>query len=311
MDFKVSVILPVFNRENLVVRTLESILKQNHRPLELIVVDNNSTDSSFKTIENYFNHLKPEKELTLKLLSESNPGACAARNKGLKDATGDFAIFFDSDDTMRPSLIEEAVAAMSENPSADIVCWPVCIHLLNGATRTPPFSLKNPFDNHVIHALLRPQGYMAKKKIFTDSGGWNENLRGWNDWELGIRILLRQPKIIGIEKVLSDIFSQEDSITGKDFSHKEGVWENALATAFDEINKSDLSEKQRVKSMLHYRKIILGANYHKEGNLKAAKKLYRDVIDTVKPVQRLLLSFAYHYTRLGGRGAWRIIGRLL
>ena len=101
MKNSVGVVIPVFNRQNLVIRALESVLHQTVKPAELIVVDNNSTDSSYETVKSWMEK-NQDCGIRFKLLKEERRGACNARQKGLENTDSEYIIFFDSDDEMLP-----------------------------------------------------------------------------------------------------------------------------------------------------------------------------------------------------------------
>ena len=305
----VSVVVPVLNRRDLVLRSLESIRRQTYRPIELIVVDNGSTDATKETVEHWKKKAE-EDDFKIKILSEDRKGACFARNKGLEEATGEYLMFFDSDDEMRPSLIKDAIESFNSDDTPDIVCWKCSLHLLDGKTRLPAFTIGNETEGHFIHSMMKTVGYMARRDLFLVAGGW-KSLKGWDDWELGIRLLLLSPRIKAIDKVLVDVYSQAESITGENFSSKEGIWEEALEMAKQNVSNSSHPLKEKMMKMLDYREIILAADYHKEGNREAARRQLAKALKNGKGLRRnAALLFSYHYTRKGGRGAWRIIRKI-
>lgn len=312
----VSIIIPVLNRKDLLLRCLESVVKQTYRPLEVIISDNGSTDGTPETAKEWATqHSTPD--FNIKIVSESKPGACAARNHGLSCATGDYILHFDSDDTMRPQLTDRAIREFENNPDADIVCWQCEIHLLDGSIKKPPFNPHNALEDHLINCLLRTQGFMIRANLICNVGGWNDTLPGWNDWELGVRLLLENPKIIGINEVLVDIFCQEKSITGTKFSAQPGRWEKSLNTVREDIENSDIKDKNRLLRIVNYREIILAAHYGKEGKKELATTLRQKTLAKLPSgrfqdtLHKVLLNFAYYYTKQGGRGAWRIIRSLM
>ena len=306
MKEAVSIVVPVFNREDLILRCLESIFSQTYRPLRLIVVDNGSVDSTWERTFKWLSDHNSE-DFSTALLSEPAKGASAARNRGLGNVETDKVMFFDSDDTMRPGCVEKAMDIFSGHPHCEIVAWAAEMHFLNGKTRKTKISGRNPMETHILHGLLRPQGYMAKTSLVRRAGGWNENLPSWNDWELGVRLMLLSPSVSVIKnEVLADIYSQKDSITGTSFIESEGKWELSLDCVGREISGSCHPEKRRLMRLVAYRTVILGALYHKEGSSQSGKRLLEAAVrgNSLSSWQRLVLTLAYHYTRLGGRGAY-------
>lgn len=302
----VSVIVPVFNREKLIIRCLDSIFNQTVKPDEIIVIDNNSVDSTYSTVEKWIEHHK-DSGIKMFLLKEEKKGACAARQKGLENASGTLVIFFDSDDEMNPGLIEKSKLIFDNNPALDIVSWKACIHLLDGSQKEPAFLSGNPLESHLIHGLFRPQGYMVKKEFLKKAGGWSKPVKVWNDYELGLRLLLNNPNIVMHPETFAIIYSQEESITGKDFSSKQGQWEATLRE-MDAVNDAaDHPQKNKIRRILDYRRAILAAHYYKENNFEGARHLMDQTLNGKSFGEKLLLRFSYFYTRMGLRGAWRIV----
>ncbi len=99
---KVSIIIPVYNSEKFLPRCLESIINQTYKNLEIIIVDDGSTDNSRKIISDYI-----QKDTRINLISKKNSGVSASRNIGLEKATGNYVIFIDSDDWIELKTIEK------------------------------------------------------------------------------------------------------------------------------------------------------------------------------------------------------------
>lgn len=306
---KISVIVPVLNRERIVSRCLDSILRQSQPPYELIVVDNNSTDGTFNVVKEWM-AANSHRGIKIHLLLQTIPGACAARQMGMEHAEGDFLSFFDSDDEMHQSLLETVSKKLEELPDSDIVCWKCRINLLDGSVRIPPFRLDSPMESHLIHTMLRPQGYIVKKEFLVKSGGWQKPVEVWNDFELGLRLLLNNPKITGVNNILAEIYSQENSITGKDFSSKRGKWEKSLKEMEFENEKINHPLKNRIRKILRYRMMILAAHYRKEGNPVIGSEVLKEALKGLNTKDKIILKAMYYYTGKGLRGAWRIINNI-
>jgi glycosyltransferase involved in cell wall biosynthesis len=109
----VSAIIPTYNRASLVGRSIESALAQTYRDLELVVVDDGSTDDTRAVVESYGPRVR--------YVYQVNAGVSAARNLGMRHARGEFVAFLDSDDTWRPWRIEAQLAALTRHPDAGLV----------------------------------------------------------------------------------------------------------------------------------------------------------------------------------------------
>lgn len=109
--FKFSVIIPVYNGENYILRALESLKNQTYSNLEIIIVNDGSTDSTERVVNDF---IKNNACLDVKYYAQQNAGPSTARNFGLSVATGDYVAFLDSDDVFTPRLFEE-ISAVKED----------------------------------------------------------------------------------------------------------------------------------------------------------------------------------------------------
>ena len=113
-DPKVSIIVPVYNVKQYVAEALESVINQTYKNLEIIVVDDGSTDGSEKICDEY-----AKKDNRIKLIHQDNKGLSAARNTGLDNMIGEYVAFLDSDDAFMPEAIEKSLSAVISN---DVDC---------------------------------------------------------------------------------------------------------------------------------------------------------------------------------------------
>lgn len=112
---KVSIIVPVYNMEKKLKKCIDSIINQEYNDIEIIIVNDGSTDNSLKIINQYDDY-------RIKLIDQKNMGISEARNNGLKIATGDFICFVDSDDYIEPNMIKVLVDKIKETNSDIVVC---------------------------------------------------------------------------------------------------------------------------------------------------------------------------------------------
>ncbi|MDR1377369.1 MAG: glycosyltransferase [Synergistaceae bacterium] len=113
---KISVVMPVYNTENYLSKCLEHIIRQTYANLEIVVVDDGSTDNSAAIAREY-----GEADPRIKLIAQSNGGLSSARNRGLEAASGDYVHFMDSDDFIELDYYEKMLSVAVQT-HADIVC---------------------------------------------------------------------------------------------------------------------------------------------------------------------------------------------
>ena len=112
----VSVIIPVYNAEKTIIRTLESVVNQTYKNIEILVINDGSKDNSEQLISNYVSQVDNK---NIRLISKENGGVSSARNRGIDYATGDFIAFLDSDDFWLPNKIEMQLNVFENNPQID------------------------------------------------------------------------------------------------------------------------------------------------------------------------------------------------
>ncbi|MDE6785956.1 MAG: glycosyltransferase family 2 protein [Muribaculaceae bacterium] len=304
-----TIVVPVFNRPNLIIRCLESLKAQTYRPLHIIIVDNASTDNTKAKVEAWKDD-NASKDFTLTVYSDSRKGAAYARETGLEHVKTDKVMFFDSDDTMRPRCVETVMNTWRQDSEIDVIAWPVAIH--DGEEGRITHSIKgNLLERHLVHAIFRTHGYAVKTEFLRKAGGWKGEFPNWNDLETGARLLLLDPKVKALSEPFVDVYHQGESITGNNFSEKAGKWEIALDGIDASIGDSGRSDKERLNNIIAYRRAILAAHYAKEGHPELAIPLYEEALRDIKDKKRPLIRFAYHWTKRGLRGAFSIVGRFL
>ncbi|HEX8546939.1 MAG TPA: glycosyltransferase family 2 protein [Cytophagaceae bacterium] len=188
MQQTVSVVIPVKNRADLLPITLENILAQTLRPLEIIVVDDGSTDNLLQVIKNYRDRVI--------FMKNEGRGPGAARNTGLKNASGNLIQFFDSDDLMTLNKLEVQEQLISKTNVGMVYSPHVKAYEVRGKWvqtdailyyRPLPKSLR--YDQWVVRgACMITQACLFDKSIFQETGLWREDLMTHEDLELLFRI---------------------------------------------------------------------------------------------------------------------------
>ncbi|GAL81815.1 glycosyltransferase [Algibacter lectus] len=123
MQSLVSIIIPTYNRLNIIEVALTSVLNQSYHNWECIIVDDRSTDNSFEKVSEYIEHDK--RFSILKRPVNSVKGASSCRNIGLFNAKGDYVVFLDSDDCMINTCLENRILEFENNKNSDFLVFPM------------------------------------------------------------------------------------------------------------------------------------------------------------------------------------------
>jgi glycosyltransferase involved in cell wall biosynthesis len=188
-DFpKISVVIPVYNRENTIRYCLNSILNQSFLPFEIIVVDDCSSDKSVKIIGEY------KDNLVRLICLEKRSGAQAARNKGIKESRSDWIAFMDSDDEWTPNKLEKQLEVLKEiriNPMTVIHsnCW-VYDHVKQTKEiwNLPPINGEKVLRELLSFSGPMFQGMITSKLALTKIDYLDENVPSYQEWETSIRL---------------------------------------------------------------------------------------------------------------------------
>lgn len=188
----VSVIIPSFNRAGTIARAIDSVLAQTYTDLEVIVVDDGSTDSTGAVLQRYAGRIT--------VLSQSNAGPSAARNRGAAAAHGEILAFLDSDDVWLPTKLERQVRLLVEAGPAVACC--ICnteFHAAHGPGSTSfglvgmnlhgqAGYLLNPGEILATRFFIFNQVLAVRSDAFQQVGGFNEKLWILEDSDLALRL---------------------------------------------------------------------------------------------------------------------------
>ena len=168
---KVSVIIPTYNYGRFVCHAVESVLAQTWPNIEVIVIDDGSTDDTADRLKPYADKIR--------YIYQPNRGLSNARNEGIREAAGEYVAFLDADDLWTPQKIEAQMALVAAQQCETVVCVPP-----NNATADDAFSFADCF-------LVSP-GFgstaLVKRDVFNETGGFDETLRSVEDRDMMLRI---------------------------------------------------------------------------------------------------------------------------
>ncbi len=191
----ISVVIPTYNRGSLLLETLASLLAQPYRPLEVLIVDDGSTDNTLELLQQWIREHPSEPELRWHVYKRDNRGASAARNHGLSQATGVYIHFLDSDDLVGPHFYMTLVAIMESETECSFAYgeW-ISSETAAAIGKLPKPHLTVPIRAQTCHH--NAWCGLFRLSMLPPDLKWNETLINHNDWNFTTRFLLADPKLI-------------------------------------------------------------------------------------------------------------------
>ena len=179
----VSVVIPVYNSEQYITECIDSALTQTYQNIEIIIVDDGSTDNTVNIISEYNNEL-------IKLFHQKNAGSGAARNHGIEQASGTWIAFLDADDIWLPDKLQKQLEHCSD------LDWSHTDLYLHGDvyprhTKTTELTPKHSgfiLKNLLVENSIGTSSVIIKKEILQKLGAFNTDLRALQDWDLWLRV---------------------------------------------------------------------------------------------------------------------------
>lgn len=190
----ISVIVPVYNRAEIFGRSLQSIVEQTYRPIQIIVVDDGSTEN----IKDVFDRTKKKYESahhSFLYIRQENKGASVARNSGLAHATGGYVIFWDADTIGQAHMLEHMRDALSRNTEASFAYSSFLLE--KKLFRGIPFSFEE----------LKKQNFITTMSLIRRSAvvKWDESLKRFQDWDLWLTMAEQGKKGVWIDEILFQV----------------------------------------------------------------------------------------------------------
>ena len=243
----VSILIPAYNAAPWITATLASALAQTHRPIEIIVVDDGSTDATLAIARNF-------EASGVRVVSQSNAGASAARNHALRLAQGDYIQFLDADDLLAPEKIAAQVARLADAPSLSLASgqWGRFTQDLHDARFDPSPNHRDLTGIEFLQlffehgAMMQPGAWLAPRSLLKAAGPWDETLSLNDDGEYFARVMLRAS---GIRYCAAARVFYRSSLAGSLSRRRDPL---ALASSFratesivSQLTAADSSERTR------------------------------------------------------------------
>lgn len=208
----VSIIIPCYNKAQYLAETLESVQNQTYDNLEIIVVDDGSTDNT-KQIVNQWQQRLP----VLRYLWQTNQGPSTARNNGIRCATGTYIVCLDADDLLHPQYVERCACYLNNHPNVKLVYTRIQIF----GNRTGEWDLPNYDFKTLLWENMINCAAMYRKVDFNKTIGYNPNMiNGLEDWDFWLTFLSPNDQVFQIKEPLLSVRLLPDSRTSNADSHE-------------------------------------------------------------------------------------------
>ena len=219
-NIKFSIIVPVYNVEKYIKKCIDSILNQTYKNYEIIIINDGSTDNSSKIINNY------KKNKKIKIITQKNKGLSAARNKGIKLATGDYILFIDSDDYIDENLL---LILNKKITNEDLIRFQLCkVDENNNIIKEYPeqeFTKLNGVEafNRIVNYnyIELAVCYCYKREIFIKHNYLFKENTYHEDFGLIPIIIINSNKVSSINYIGYNYLQRKNSIMNKDNYNKE------------------------------------------------------------------------------------------
>lgn len=181
----VSVIIPAYNAEDYIAETVQSVLSQTYRNIEVLVIDDGSKDQTRERLTPYLNKIR--------YIHQSNQGESVARNHGLRQSRGEYIVFLDADDILCRDMVEQSVFALSQKSEFRVVYGHRVGFVHPDPERLLPITPVPATSGNVLPDIIRgatlvPGQFLVHKECLEHLGGFAEDMQFGEDWEFLLRL---------------------------------------------------------------------------------------------------------------------------
>ena len=267
----VSVIIPTYNRKNLLKRALHSVSSQTFVPREIIVVDDGSSDGTKDWVLERFPYVR--------YIYQDNSGVSSARNAGIKEAKGSWIAFLDSDDEWMSNKLEQQKRAINSFQQAWL-CHTNEIWIRNGVRVNQMKKHQkyggNVFENCLDICRISPSSVLIKKEVFEMVGLFDESLKVCEDYDLWLRITAVLPVIFLDEQLITKYGGHSDQLSRVD----NGIEQYRIKSLEKILRSESLSADQSKSAKFHLlKKLKVFSNGLEKRNKLTELSIYKKKIE--------------------------------
>ncbi|MFA6138021.1 MAG: glycosyltransferase family A protein [Sulfurimonas sp.] len=244
---EISVVIPTYNRYEVLQRALISVYSQSHMPSEVIIIDDGSTDNTSQITKEF---------PYVKYIYQKNAGVSSARNLGIKNSTCRWIAFLDSDDAWHADKLKKQVEFHEQNPGCLMsytdekwirdgieVKMAKKFHKVGGAI----------FAECLSHCIIAPSAALIHKKLLDEVGFFDENLEVCEDYDLWLRVACVNPIGLINEKLITKYGGNDDQLSLKHWG-----MDRFRVVALEKLLEFEVAKKELIiATLLHKYKLLL------------------------------------------------------
>ena len=271
----VSVVIPTYNRINVISRAIDSVLKQTHPINQIIVVDNNSTDNTSEILKNKYSKIE--------ILVEQKQGVSFARNKGIKYSNCDWIALLDSDDSWKPQKIEKQLSLYEKSKKKLRVIhtdeiWYKNNKLFN-QKKIHQKSGGDIFEKCLDLCCISPSSALLRSDLFKDIGYFDESFLACEDYDFWLRVTARE-KVLFLDEPLTIKYGGHDDQLSKKYWGMDRFRVKALEKLILNHELNSKQKKVALKSLTSRLEIIV--NGAKKRNNQNIEKIFQKKLNDWK-----------------------------
>lgn len=287
---RVTVVMAAYNAERTIGAAISSVLQQDHPDVELVVVDDGSTDRTLAVCRGYGD--------LVTVLTGPNAGAAAARNRGIRAATGEVIAFCDADDQLLPAMVSRSLEVLARSPEGTVVTNDALIAtavgivpgrtLLRGKVPAPDRQRVTILQRNFVGIFS-----LVPRRMFDEVGGFDEEMRQLEDWDLWLRAVfagwrvVEQPLPSAVYRMSAGSLSTD---AGRFDAGEQLLSRHAARLAGEDLSREERGYlRRRVGGASPQRLAALGADALAAGDFAAARRHHRRLLPLVVEDRRARL----------------------
>lgn len=302
---KVSVVIPAYNVERYVGYAIESVLAQTYRDIEILVVDDGSTDGTREAIEPYCDRVS--------YIYQDNRGLAGARNTGVYRSTGEYLAFLDSDDRFLPTMLDHLTGALESSPRAGLAAggFEYVDQSLNHIGYVYPWLLSPAVSMESVMwgGLTTTNAVVLRRSWFDRVGGFDETFRAAEDLDLWYRLCGAGCEMTWVRNVVSQYRIHTASMTRRIDEHFDFVF-RALDKCFDSGAAPD-SVRDNKRKLYANKRLGKAGRHYAVGDSESAKAEINRAIATDPSLPHRDRDFWLGWIMMWSRSPWVVDDRKL